>query len=94
MVYGSQPYAPADASGTKTIPLNAAAVAAITATAGAGDFALGGAITTLDNIANFEFVYGASNDLSPALPITTLPEPLTISILGPLALLCRRRSVC
>jgi hypothetical protein len=93
-VYGSQAYTPGDASGVKTIPLNAAAFAAIAARAGAGDFGFGGAVTTLDGVDNLEFVYGASNATSPpTLTITTtaVPEPLSVGVLLPLALLGRRR---
>lgn len=97
-VYGSQDYVDADDDTTKLVPLNAAAVAAITSAIGNGDFRLGGAVTTLDALTdNLDFVYGISQtpDPAPTLVLTTVPEPHAPTALAALAgtALLRRRSV-
>ena len=94
--YGSQQYTAADTGTTRLISLNAAALAAINAAVGRGDFSLGGSVTTLDIINNFEFVYGASEQPTPAptliLTLTTVPEPGSLVVIASsAALLLRRR---
>jgi hypothetical protein len=58
-VYGSQDYTALDPSDIKLIPLNATARVAITSAIG-GSFIIGGAMTTLDEMPNNEYVYGYS----------------------------------
>jgi hypothetical protein len=78
--YGSRVYSAADDSQTRDITLNAAAIAAINAALG-GDFALGGALTSLSGIEQYEFVFGNSQGNVPQLIVQT-PEPVSLALLG------------
>lgn len=59
-LYGSRSYTVAESNTTKSITLNAGALSAISAKSGS-KFALGGRITTLDTVDNYEGVFGFSN---------------------------------
>jgi ABC-type Fe3+ transport system substrate-binding protein len=67
--------------------MNSDALAAINAALGS-DFVLGGAITTLNAVADDEFLFGyteaARGDYNTQLRLTTLsvPEPATLALLG------------
>jgi hypothetical protein len=94
--YGSQAYTMLDSQTTKTITLNAAARTNIKNAAG-GTFAIGGAVTTLDNTDDTgEWIYGFSHaGTVQRLDITTtiVPEPGAVGIvgMGSLSLVRRRR---
>ncbi len=67
--YGSRSVSAADNNQTVSIPLNAAAVAALNGASGA--FALGGALTTLrPDSFDYEFVFGSSGNVAPTLEVT------------------------
>ena len=80
-LYGSAAIA---ASGTVTITLNAAALAAITADQG-GTFSLGGVDSGEANYANYDFEFtrsAASSESKLTLDTVPTPEPATLTLLG------------
>jgi hypothetical protein len=81
VVYRSRTTTATDMGTVVVIPLNASAIAALEPATGL--FAMGGSITTLDAVANAEFVFGspASTDII-QLRLTVVPEPSTLVLLG------------
>jgi subtilisin family serine protease/Ca2+-binding RTX toxin-like protein len=79
VIYGSRNFTSADSNQTVSINLNSSLVSALNAKSGQA-FALGGWLTTLDNISNNEYLFGFSNSLNPGGDVqllltygTTLP---------------------
>jgi hypothetical protein len=85
VVYGSRSMTAADQESVIEINLNSAAISALDAATGL--IAIGGSITTLDGLANNEFVFGWTDylpevsDLS-ELRLTLVPEPSALTLLG------------
>jgi hypothetical protein len=83
VVYGNRLMTAADKGLVVEIPLNSAGVAAINSARG-GLFAIGGSLTTLDNLPNAESVFGLSGyptDIS-QLRLTFVPEPTSAALLA------------
>jgi hypothetical protein len=94
-VYGTQVYTPADSGpGRKAVTLSSAAVDAIRLKAGAGSLVIGGALTTLGTPGRTEFIFGGANTVSvaPALTLTVIPEPTTLTFAALMAALAARRN--
>ncbi len=72
-------------TGNATINFNAAGIAALNAALG-GQFAVGGALTTISSTAN-QYVFGGTIDFpATQLVLTTVPEPSGVSLLALAAL--------
>jgi subtilisin family serine protease/Ca2+-binding RTX toxin-like protein len=85
VIYGSRNFTSADSNQTVSINLNSSLVSALNTKSGQA-FALGGWLTTLDNINNDEYVFGFSNSLNPGGDVqllltygTTPPPVITIA---------------
>ncbi len=78
IVYGSRVINSTEV-GTLEINLNPAAIAALNSARG-GFFAIGGSLTTLDNIQNEERIFAATQDppIVAELRVTLVPEPATL----------------
>jgi hypothetical protein len=72
------------------IQLNASAIAAMNTSHGL--FAMGGSITTLNDVVDSEFAFGSSPFSTAVLRLTLVPEPSTFFLLGigAISLLCFR----
>jgi hypothetical protein len=83
--YGNRTYSKADELQVREIALQAAGVNALQAALG-GQFALGGAITTIDHTNFFEHVFGGSFGLNAQLVLDVepvpVPEPATLALVG------------
>jgi len=91
VVYGSRTMTAADNATVIEIPLNSSAIAAMNLTH--GQFAIGGSITTLDNVANNEYTFGGTSNLEMTqLRLTLVPEPANLFLLatGAIVLSTRR----
>ena len=77
VVYGSRVMTAADIGQVVEIDLTAAAIADLNAAH--GRFAIGGSVTTLDSLPNYELVFGYSQRDNPIteLRLTLVPEPTT-----------------
>jgi hypothetical protein len=82
VVYGSRTMTAADMRTVVEIELNSSAIKAMNATHGL--FGIGGSITTLDSLRNFEGVFGftGSSQSISELRLTLVPEPSTFFLLG------------
>jgi large repetitive protein len=82
VVYGSRTMTAADNGNVIEITLNSSAIAAMNSTHGL--FGIGGSITTLDKLPNFEGTFGASarNNFVSELRLAYVPEPSTLLLLG------------
>jgi len=80
-VYGGRSITPADAFTVVELTLNSSAIAALNSNHGL--FAIGGAITTLDGIANHEVLFGNTGGSSDTtrLRLTLVPEPSSLFLL-------------
>jgi hypothetical protein len=90
--YGTYVATEADEQTLIDIPLNAAAVAELNAAASL--FALGGAVTSLDDLINDEFLFGTSGNARAYLVLETVPLPGAAWLLASALLILghRRRS--
>jgi hypothetical protein len=90
--YGTHVYTNSDRGLAVTMTLNAAAVADANS-AGAGLFAIGGVLTTLDSPGEQESVFGNSGDvpLSGTQLNVTIPAPASLALMPAAALFGRRR---
>jgi len=82
VVYGSRTMTEADNGTVVEITLNSSAIAAMNSTHGL--FGIGGSVTTLDDLPNFEYLFGVSGhtfDLS-QLRLKLVPEPSSLVLLG------------
>jgi hypothetical protein len=90
VVYGSRAMTAADQESVIEINLNSVAISALDAATGL--IAIGGSLTTLDGLANNEYVFGWSDylpnvqDIS-ELRLTLVPEPSALAQFGVLVLL-------
>ncbi len=96
-LFGTGTASTSQTSGTLTITLDAAAIAAIIAAEG-GKFAVGGALTSISG-SSAQFLFGASiNDFATTLTldVSPVPEPASLTIFGAgllaMAALRRRRA--
>jgi hypothetical protein len=97
VVYGSRTMTAADMGSVVEISLNAAAISALDAATGLIGF--GGSITTLDGLANDEYVFGWTNGWltnqieTTQLRLTLVPEPssVVLCLAATFATLMRRR---
>jgi hypothetical protein len=94
-VLGQQTVSAADNGAVVSIVLNADGIAALNAARG-GQFAIGGALTTLGSPGD-EFVFGFAelidNPEVKQLQLTSVPEPATVALLGLAATFAMRRAV-
>jgi large repetitive protein len=80
--YGAQSVSAADDGTVVRVNLNPAGLAALNAALG-GQFALGGAITTLDTTSADEYIFGFSNGpRTVQLVVTAVPEPASLVLMG------------
>jgi hypothetical protein len=82
VIYGSRTMIAADNGKVVEITLNSDAIAAMNSTHGL--FGIGGSITTLDNLPNYEYTFGSSGVATEitVLRLTLMPEPSTLLLLG------------
>jgi hypothetical protein len=89
VVYGSRFMTAADMGNIVEVELNPSAIAAMNAAIQASTpthfFAIGGSLTTLDDMANDEWTFGGTNSFSlyvSELRLTLVPEPSALLLLG------------
>jgi hypothetical protein len=84
VIYGSRTMTRADDGTVIEIPLSSSAIGAMNSTHEL--FAIGGSITTLDALPNFEGTFGGTAGTNPdfitELRLTLVPEPSTLLLLG------------
>ena len=90
-IYGSRSYSHTDIDQVLGIPLNADAISALNSALG-GEFALGGALTSIDTNGS-EFIFGGRANTTRRLVLTIIPEPSTALLvaLGLVGLAIRKR---
>ena len=82
VVYGSRTMTAADMGSVVEITLNSSAIAALDSAHGL--FGIGGSLTTLDGLANYEITFGCTGHGTEItqLRLTLVPEPSTLLLLG------------
>jgi len=82
VVYGNRTMTATDMGTLVEITLNPAAIAALDSATGL--IGIGGLLTTLDGVTNFEFTFGSSGSIGDIteLRLTLVPEPSTFSLIG------------